>query len=340
MRFCNFLQDKVLVILLNICCAISLVLYLHLIGIGQGELTLLIAAWVAILFCWICFCYQKQKKEIIKLRRIVDELDKKYLFIEMIEKPTSNIEREYYNIIRLSLKSMTDHVSQIHREMYEYRQFIEQWVHEIKHPVTTSELICENYKNEHTRKIRFQMEEIERHIERALYYARLGHVEKDYLISEITLKSIVEEVLAKNKLLLIQNNIHINIQDLEYSVYTDKKWIVFILNQIIINSVQYKSDSAEISFFAIKEDKSVKFTIKDNGIGIKESEIYRIFELGFTVSNGRTTNNSTGIGLYLCYELSKKMGIDIDVSSSLGEYTAITLNFPINTAINMQKQCN
>lgn len=338
MRLRDFLQDKVSVILLNLCCAIFLVVFLNLTGTGEGELVLVLFAWIMILFCWLYWTYRKQKRELEKLYRIVDTLDRKYLFIEMVEKPTSRIEREYYAIIRLALKSMTEHVSQTQREMSEYRNFIEQWVHEIKRPVTTTELICENYKNGHTRKIRFQMEEIERHIERVLYYARLGHVEKDYIISENTLNKIVEDVLAKNKLLLIQNNIQVNMQNLEYSVYSDKKWIIFILNQIIINSVQYKREPSEITFYAVKEDNSVKLVVRDNGIGIKESEITRIFQLGFTGSNGRAAKNSTGIGLYLCYELCKKMGINISASSRINEYTEITITFPVNTTVNIQKQ--
>lgn len=338
MRLRGFLQDKVSVILLNLCCAASLVIFLNLTGTGQGELVLVSVAWIMILCCWLYSIYRKQKRELVELYRIVDTLNKKYLFIEMVEKPTSHIEREYYAIIRLALKSMTEHVSQTQREMTEYRNFIEQWVHEIKRPVTTTELICENHKNEYTRKIRFQMEEIERHIERVLYYARLGHVEKDYIISEIILNKIVEDVLAKNKLLFIQNYVQVNIQNLEYSVYSDKKWIVFILNQILINSVQYKREPSEIIFYAVKEDNRVKLVVRDNGIGIKESEITRIFQLGFTGSNGRTTKNSTGIGLYLCHELCKKMGIDISASSRINEYTEITITFPVNTTVNIQKQ--
>lgn len=339
MRFHDFIIDKISAILLNLCCGILLFVFLHLTGTGQGERILILVAWIMILFSWLYLTYGKQKRKLMELHRIIDTLDKKYLFIEMVGKPTSRIESEYYGIIRLALKSMTEHVSQTQREMTEYRNFIEQWVHEIKRPITTTELICENHKDEYTRKIRFQMEEIERHIERVLYYARLGYVEKDYIISEITLKNIVEDVLARNKLLFIQNDIQVNMQNLEYSVYSDKKWIVFILNQILINSVQYKREPSQITFYAVKEDNSVKLVVRDNGIGIKESEITRIFQLGFTGSNGRTTKNSTGIGLYLCHELCKNMGIDISVSSRINEYTEITLTFPVNTTVKIQKQC-
>lgn len=339
MRFHDFIKDKISVILLNLCCGIPLFVFLHLTGTGQGELILILLAWIMILCSWLYLTYKKQKRKLMELYRIIDTLDKKYLFIEMVGKPTSRIESEYYGIIRLALKSMTEHVSQTQREISEYRNFIEQWVHEIKRPVTAAELICENHKNEYTRKIRFQMEEIERHIERVLYYARLGHVEKDYIISEITLKNIVEDVLARNKLLFIQYDIQVNMQNLEYSVYSDKKWIVFILNQILINSIQYKRESLEVAFCGVKEDNSIKLVVKDNGIGIKESEIARIFQLGFTGSNGRTMKNSTGIGLYLCHELCKNMAIDISVFSRINEYTEITLTFPVNTTVKIKKQC-
>lgn len=338
MKFRDFMQDKISVLLLNFCCALLLFMYLSFIGVGRGELILISISWVVILSSWILCTYQIKKRQLEKIQRMIDELDKKYLICEMIDKPSSYIEQEYFMIMRKALKCMTEHVSQTKREMLEYRHFIEQWVHEIKRPVTTTTLICTNHKNEYTRKIRFQMEEMERHIERVLYYARLGYVEKDYIITEVLLSEVVEEVLVKNKLLFIQNNIKVEMENLEMLIYCDKKWLVFIVNQIIINCVQYKKELPTILFSAIKKDKYIKFSIWDNGIGIKESELSRVFELGFTGDNGRRTNNSTGIGLYLCYELCKKLGIGIEVSSSVKEYTQITLIFPINRAIELQER--
>jgi len=323
-----FLKDKIYIFVLNLSCAIVSCLFLGFARIGRDELVLLLICWALILIFYLLIAYVKLKKRCSKLNTIMESLDKKYLLPNVLDKPSTVLEQEYFNIMKRSMKSMTEQVSQAERKQTEYQQFIEQWVHEIKRPITASKLICENNKNDYTRKLISQIEEMERQVERVLYYARLGHVEKDYIISETALDDIVEEALAKNKQLLIQNNVRVDTSCLHYRVYSDKKWIVFILNQIIINCIQYRKDNSQITIMASEEGRNIKLSVKDNGIGIKESEISRIFQHGFTGSNGRNAKNSTGIGLYLCKELSEKLGITISAKSNLNAYTEMVLLFP------------
>lgn len=328
MTFRTFIKEKFYLLILNIACAGFLSLFLYFTGTGRDAIILVCICWTLILILYLGVAYWKLNKRFSKMKHIMETLDKKYLFPEMMGKPSSATEQEYFTFMKRAMKSMTEHVSAAERKQSEYQQFIEQWIHEIKRPITASKLLCENNKNDYTRKLISQIEEIERHVERVLYYARLGYVEKDYLIKKTPLNEIIEEVLAKNKQLLIQNNVRVDTSNLEYTVYSDKKWIVFIMNQIIINSVQYKIDNALISITSTEKDNCIELTVKDNGIGIKESEIDRIFQLGFTGSNGRNAINATGIGLYLCKELCNKLGIDIHAHSELNEFTEIILSFP------------
>lgn len=323
-----FIKDSVYLIVLNLSCAILLALYLYFVGIGRDELILVLVCWGLVLSFFLIASYAKLRKRYSRLNATMESLDKKYLLANVLDKPETTIEQAYFFIMKRAMKSMTEQVSQAERKQTEYQHFIEQWVHEIKRPITASKLICENNKNDYTRKLISQIEEMERHVERVLYYARLGHVEKDYIVSETALNGIVEEVLAKNKQLLIQNNVRVDTSSLHYTVYSDKKWIVFILNQIIINCIQYKKENPQITIAAFEKGNTIKLSIKDNGIGIKESEISRIFQHGFTGSNGRNAKNSTGIGLYLCKELSEKLGIAISAKSKLNIYTEIVLLFP------------
>lgn len=323
-----FLRDKIYIIVLNLSCAILLSLFLYFSGIDMDELVLLLICWGIILSLCLIAAYFKLRKRCSKLNFIMESLDKKYLLPNVLDKPSTALEQEYFYVMKRAMKSMTEQVSQAERKQTEYQQFIEQWVHEIKRPITASKLICENNKNEYTRKLISQIEEMELQVERVLYYARLGHVEKDYMISETLLDDIVEEALAKNKQLLIQNNVRVDTSCLHYKVHSDKKWIVFILNQIIINCIQYRKENPQIAITASEEGSNIKLSVKDNGIGIKESEVSRIFQHGFTGSNGRNAKNSTGIGLYLCKELCKKLGIAINANSELNVYTEIALLFP------------
>lgn len=200
-------------------------------------------------------------------------------------------------------------------------------------------MVIENNKNEATKSIYEELEKIEDYIEQALFYARSNTVEKDYYIKESNLKDIVNESVKKNKSILIQNKILINIHDLNETIYTDSKWIQFILNQIIQNSVKYKKqdNSSEIEIYSKQGKENIILYIKDNGIGIKKGELTRVFEKGFTGTNGRLQNKkSTGIGLYLCKKLCDKMGIAIELNSVQNQGTEVKLIFPKGTYTNMK----
>ena len=119
--------------------------------------------------------------------------------------------------------------------------------------------------------------------------------------------------------------------NLNIMVNTDSKWIIFILNQIILNSIKYRktNEKNEIEIYASKGKENVILYIKDNGIGIKQGEIVRVFEKGFTGTNGRILNKkSTGIGLYLCRKLCDKLGVAIELESIQNEGTEVRLIFP------------
>lgn len=150
-------------------------------------------------------------------------------------------------------------------------------------------MIVENNKNEVTKSIDEELDKVENYIEQALYYARSNTVEKDYYVKKVNLKDIVNESIKKNKNVLIHEKISVNVNDLELEVNTDNKWVVFILNQIIQNSIKYKKQdrNLEIEIYAKQGKENVILYIKDNGIGIKKGEITRVFEKGFTGTNGR-----------------------------------------------------
>lgn len=198
---------------------------------------------------------------------------------------------------------MLEHVNKYRYLTEDYKDYIELWIHEIKIPIAASKMVIENNRNPVTKSIDEELDKVENYIEQALFYARSNTVEKDYYIKKNNLKDIVNESIKKNKNVLIQEKIAVNIHNLDIEVSTDSKWIGFILNQIIQNSVKYKKQdsNSKIEIYGKQEKEKVILYIKDNGIGIKKGEITRVFEKGFTGTNGRLSNKkSTGIGLYLC----------------------------------------
>ena len=216
----------------------------------------------------------------------------------------------------------------------DYREYIETWVHEIKTPIASTKLIIENNQNEVTNKIDFQMDKIEGFVEQVLYYSRSNNVSKDYIIKQINLDNVVRNVVKRNYRDFIHKKIKLDIKDINEIVYSDGKWIEFIINQIIGNSIKYSSSKEPmISIYSVKKDNSVMLIIEDNGVGIVDKDINRVFEKGFTGENGRRFSKSTGMGLYLCEKLCSKLGLKISIDSEVNKGTKVTIIFPLSDMV-------
>ena len=217
----------------------------------------------------------------------------------------------------------------------DYKEYIELWIHEIKIPIATSKLIIENNKNDVTKSINEEIDKMENYVEQVLFYARSNTVEKDYCVSKTSLKDIVNSAIIRNKESIVYNNIKINLRDLEKEVYTDGKWCTFIINQILQNSIKYSKDEyKEINIYAKEEKEKVELIIEDNGIGIEEKDIKKVFEKGFTGVNGRLKGKkSTGMGLYLCKKLCDKLDLGISISSKINEWTKVKIVFPTSSFV-------
>ena len=260
---------------------------------------------------------------------MAEQLEERYLLPEIMQEPERADEQVFYQIMKMAEKSMLEQIGEVQRERKEYKEYIEQWIHEVKTPITAMKLICENNRRSFTRELMAELENINRFTEQALYYARSEHTEKDYSVREIRLSDVVHGAIADSKYLLRQNNVAITVDDMEYSIYSDDKWVRFILDQIISNVIKYRTGHPILHLFAVKENERVVLSVEDNGIGIPQSDLPRIFEKGFTGQNGRTIHSSTGIGLYLCKRLCDKLGIGIAARSE-GKGTIISLSFHIN----------
>ena len=273
------------------------------------------------------------------LEDTLNNLDDKYLISEIIKVPSFMEGKILKDLLEQINKSMVENVNKYKYKQEDYKEYIELWIHEIKIPIASSKLIIENNKNQTTKSIDEELQKIENYIEQALYYARSNTVEKDYYVKKVNLKDIVNESIKKNKNVLIHEKISVNIHDLDLEVNTDNKWIIFILNQIIQNSIKYKKQdkNLEIEIYAKQGKENVILYIKDNGIGIKKGEITRVFEKGFTGTNGRLIGKkSTGIGLYLCKNLCNKLGIAIELNSVQNEGTELRLVFPKSSYIDIK----
>ena len=335
MKFKSFIKDKILQICLIIFGIVTIEIFLLAYPFGNFIKIYIPITIFGLYFISIIFEYLDKKRYYRNIYKFLNELEEKYLITEIINNPNFTEGKILKDVLEQTNKSMIENVNKYKYLQEDYKEYIEMWIHEIKTPIATTKLIIENNKNDVTKNIEEELNEVENYIEQALFYARSNTVEKDYYIKKSNLKDIVNECIKKNKTSLIHNRININSHELDKQVNTDSKWIVFILNQIIQNSIKYKS--SEIEIYAEQGKENIVLHIKDNGIGIKESEISRVFEKGFTGTNGRTLNKkSTGIGLYLCKKLCNKIGIGIELNSIQNEGTEIKIIFPQSSYIDMK----
>ena len=338
MDFKLFFKEKVITILLLLFGIITIEIFLMAYNVGMFIKIYIPLIIIGLYMISIIIEYFKRKKFYDNLLKILEELDEKYLITEIIKTPNFLEGQILKNSLEQIDKSMLENVNKYKYMTEDYKEYIELWIHEIKIPISASKMVIENNKNAITKSIDEELDKVENYIEQALFYARSNTVEKDYYIRKVVLKEIVNESIKKNKSSLIQEKISIDIHDLEIEVNTDNKWIVFILNQIIQNSIKYrKKENSVIEIYANQGKENVILYIKDNGIGIKQGEITRVFEKGFTGTNGRLSNKkSTGIGLYLCKKLCNKLGIGIELNSVQNEGTEVKLVFPKDSYIELK----
>lgn len=337
MKLSEYIKDKINYILALAIYLIIISTYLK--AINLTYLTIFIVIFITFTFFILAFLlsYYKTSKYLRNIEKTMDKLPEKYLITEILQKPRSAEKLAYYRILKRANKSMLENVTDIKEKQKDYKEYIESWVHEIKIPITSAKLLCENNKSDITNKIDEDIEEVNNYVEQALFYARMDQVSNDFMIREISLNEVIKNVLARNKKIMIQNNMKVELKDVNIKCYTDEKWLEFILNQIITNSIKYRNDNnAVIKITGIQNKENIILKIKDNGIGIKKSEIDGIFDKGFTGTNGRNQTKSTGIGLYLCKRLCEGIGMEIDANSKENEYTEIVIIIPRAKKINNQ----
>ena len=329
MRGGQYLKDQLPVLMIHLLGMLALSLFLMANGNDLQIVLFILTLWLLILVLCLLFFYFSRKKYLNRLLDMAEQLEERYLLPEAMGIPERADDQVFYQLMKMAEKSMLERIGVIQRERKEYKEYIEQWIHEVKTPITAMKLICKNNHCSFTRDLMAELENVNRFTEQALYFARSEHAEKDYSVREIYLSDVVHEAIADNKYLLRQNHVTITVEAMDDVVYTDDKWIRFILDQIISNAVKYRTDHPALHFFTWKENDRVLLSVEDNGIGIPAGDLPRIFEKGFTGENGRRIHSSTGIGLYLCRRLCDKLGIGISASSG-GQGTTISLSFPIN----------
>lgn len=329
MKLIKYLLDKIPQIIISI---MGFTITIFMLNAFKVESTLKIA--ITIIFFIVCIFnigidYFRKYKFYQSLSNTLDVLDKKYLILEMINKPNFYEGEIFYQTLYDINKSMIENVKEYNLSIIDFKEYVEMWIHEVKIPISSLTLLIHNNQEKIDKRYVEPIRKLDNYIDQILYYVRSENAEKDYIIKEKSLQEIIKNVALKNKDDLLASKVKLDVNVNNIKVLTDAKWLEFILNQIINNSIKYKRNNVE-SYIKIiaKEDKEKTYlSIYDNGIGIPKKDIPRVFEKSFTGENGRITAKSTGMGLYIVKKLCDKLGHKINIESKKNEYTKITIIF-------------
>lgn len=292
---------------------------------------LVLAAAVALMLDWL-----HRRAFYRQLADALDALDESYLATELVDRPRFAEGELFYDALDRESKAMRDRIAAARRHSREYREYVETWVHEIKTPIAAAHLIAKNNPSSAMDSVDAEVDAIEGYVEQALYYSRTTSLDRDFQVREVVLDEVVRDALRHKARSLIAARVVPELEGLDFTVHADPKWLSFAIGQVLANAAKYRrpgEGEGHLRVSAVRQETGLdawetRLTIADDGIGIPEADVGRVFDKGFTGENGRRYARSTGMGLYLVRNLCEKMGLAVWAESREGTGTAITFAFP------------
>lgn len=325
MKLWGYLEEKIWFILFQLCFIILVLTMFYFAGASASFISFSAFLTLGFLTLFIIADYHVKVRNNKKIHDLVDNLEEKYYVAEVIKKPRQISLEGYHYALKRACKAMNDKIGQLEQDKKDYQEYVESFAHEIKTPLSALGLYAEN---ECDFRVKEELDKIDNLTEQMLYYARSENTEKDYFVKKILLEDLVHNVIMDYKNYLLKPGVKLNVHNLDKTVYTDEKWTLFIISQIIQNAVKYvNKKEKKIEIYASENENNVTLTIMDNGVGISKADLKRVFEKGFTGSN-RNKKTATGMGLYLCKKLCIRLNLGISVQSEIKKFTKVTITFP------------
>lgn len=201
------------------------------------------------------------------------------------------------------------------------------WTHQIKTPITVANLILNKKSGSDVKKLKEEMFYIEEYTNMAINYIKLTDRATDMDIEKVDLDKVIKTLLKKYSLIFINKRISLDYEDTNVEVIADPKLLSIMIEQILSNALKY-TEKGNITISFDKERNSL--SIKDTGIGIRDEDLVKIFDRGYSGFNGRVNHKSSGLGLFLVREISKILKLRVEVKSKLGQGSEFLIIFPAN----------
>lgn len=306
-------------------------LFILLMGIYQivgvlSHLELSTLTYSAYLFSFIGICISVLdiRKYMKTYQALLDTNQNKMMTLEHLPRANDLIEAAYQEIMIGIYEEMQSVKVQMSRQAADANDYYTLWAHQIKTPIAAMRLLLQSKEyNASSLALEQELFKIEQYAEMALQYLRLESISSDLVLRSYRLYDIVAQALKKYAVRFIGKKLSLEFEPFEETVITDEKWLQFVIEQILSNSIKYTPEGK----LSIRMENPQTLVISDTGIGIHTEDLPRIFDRGFTGYNGRMDKKSTGIGLYLCKKVTKKLSHDIKVTSKIGEGTSVYIIF-------------
>lgn len=317
----RFLRDHLAMILIMLASFLVLDLFLVAFKIPVALIIFIDLFFSVVFLTLLIIDYVRRAKFYHELQQNFEQLGQKYLITEILERPNFLDGQIFYDLLYETDKSMREEIIRNSATLDDFCEYLELWIHEAKTPIAAMTLLNRNPD------ISAELATLDNYLEQILYFARSKNANQDYLFKTVKFSQIIDRLAERNRVVLQKHQIQLETSGLDIAVNADPKWLEFIINQLLQNSIKYGAKTIKIS--ATKQNDQVELKIIDDGIGIAEKDLPRVFEKSFTGQNGRKFSGtySTGMGLYIVKNLCDKLGHDVTITSVEQSGTEVTVIF-------------
>ena len=341
----NFIKQNYIWILMIVTMLCIHLLYMYLIGARKQDVVYAAVLDAILLLITVLvgfFRYSSKVKALSNaLKRPVEEQ-------AQLPEATDDVEMLYQRLLENQSIARSESESSAAIRQSQMRDYYSMWVHQIKTPISAmklllevereelGQLICDDEQSQYLLSDNMDSFEdelfrIEEYVSMALQYQRVSSTENDFVLEKVSVDGVIRDAIKKYAKIMIRRHIGINYSGTGQEVYTDGKWLAFMLEQILSNAIKY-TPQGFVTIETAEEKDRFFITIKDTGIGIKAEDLPRVFEKGYTGYNGHADKKATGIGLYLCRQMADKLGHTIRMESEIGKGTKVWIGFDLDYA--------
>jgi signal transduction histidine kinase len=341
----NFIKQNYIWILMIVTMSCIHLLYMYLIGARKQDVVYaaVLDAMIIIITVLAGFLGYSSKVKALSnaLERPVEEQ-------AQLPEATDDVEMLYHRLLENQSIARNESESSAAIRQSQMRDYYSMWVHQIKTPISAMKLLLEAEREElgqlmcddeqsqcllsdNMDSFEDELFRIEEYVSMALQYQRVSSTENDFVLEKVSVDGVIRDTIKKYAKIMIRRHIGMNYSGTVQEVYTDGKWLAFMLEQILSNAIKYTPQGV-VTIETAEEKDRFFITIKDTGIGIKAEDLPRVFEKGYTGYNGHADKKATGIGLYLCRQMADKLGHTIRMESEIGKGTKVWIGFDLDYA--------